>query len=708
MSSNYHPISHLLLVGLAATILFSFTFQVTNAGGHGKLIGRVTDVKTGEGIINANVVIIGSNFGASTDLDGNYSILNIPPGIYTMEVTCIGYHDWKMKDVYITSDSPTKVNVQLTQARLENQEVEIIYQKPQVELTESSKKSHMDRSTLEAVRPENVKDLLKVTTGFKMDEENKIHVRGSRSADVAIVVEGVDLRDRLVDTQININLSSSSIDKTKPLTGGFSAQYGQKPNREEYDKIIETNFSRVDDKPLSTFSIDVDAASYSNCRRFLNQGRRPPVDAVRIEEFINYFTYDYPQPEDEHPFSIITEMSVCPWNEEHQLVHIGLQGEKVDVDELPPSNLVFLIDVSGSMRSRNKLPLLKKSFHLLVDKLRKKDRVAIVTYAGNVGVALKSTSGKKKDKIHKVIDRLGAGGSTAGAAGIQLAYKIAQKNFIEHGTNRVILATDGDFNVGISNTDELIAMIEEKREKGVFLTTLGFGMGNLKEGRLEQLADKGNGNFAYIDNLMEGKKVFVNEFAGTLFTIAKDVKLQIEFNPAKVKSYKLIGYENRMLEDRDFNDDTKDAGELGSGHTVTALYEIVLAGSGDKLDEDEIQRPEIDPLKYQHSEIKPEAFETDEVLTVKFRYKKPDGDRSKLLSATVVDSDIELSETSDNFRFSAAVASFGMILRDSDLQGDSSLDMVIEMAKESKGRDNEGYRAEFIRIVEMYQLRQDG
>ncbi|MBT7790139.1 MAG: DUF3520 domain-containing protein [Calditrichaeota bacterium] len=668
----------------------------------GRLHGRVTDVTTGKGIVGANVIIVGQDFGAATDLAGYFTILNIPSGVYDVVVTCVGYHECHMNDVYIAKDTQSKINFQLTHERLDRQG-EVRHLKPQIKLEGSSTKKVISKPTIDAIKPENVKDLLKITTGFRVDDEQNIHVRGSRSADATIVVEGVDLRDQLVDPQVNINLSSAGMEIAPTSFFSIAPKYGQEPNNEEYGGIIENEFQFVDNQPLSTFSIDVDAASYSNCRRFLNEGRRPPINAIRIEEFINYFTYDYPQPEGKHPFSITTEMSECPWNEEHKLVHIGLQGKKVDTDELPPSNLVFLIDVSGSMKDQNKLPLLKKSFHLLVDQLRNKDRVAIVTYASNVGVALPSTSGRKKEKIHDAIDRLNAGGSTAGGAGIQMAYEIAEDNKIRKGNNRVILASDGDFNVGISDTEKLIEMIEKEREKGIFLTILGFGEGNLKEGRMEQLADKGNGNYAYIDNLMEGKKVFVNEFGGTLFTIAKDVKLQVEFNPTKVKSYKLIGYENRMLEDRDFNDDTKDAGELGSGHTVTALYEIILAGPDDSMEDDD-GRPEVDDLKYQEYRVKPESFETAEVLTVKFRYKKPNGFISKLLSSTVLDSNVELSKTSENFRFSAAVASFGLILRDSKLQGDSTIDQVIEMAKESRGKDDEGYRAEFIRIAEIYEL----
>ena len=467
-------------------------------------------------------------------------------------------------------------------------------------------------------------------------------------------------------------------------------------NTEAYSPITENDFKNALMNPLSTFSIDVDAASYSNMRRFINSGQNPPADAVRIEEMINYFSYDYPHPKDEHPFSITTEVSDCPWNKNNKLVHIGLQGKNIDMNELPASNLVFLLDVSGSMSSPNKLPLLKKSFNLLVDNLREDDRVAIVVYAGAAGLVLPSTSGADKNKILEALNNLNAGGSTAGGAGIKLAYKVAQDNFIKGGNNRIILATDGDFNIGASSDGEMTRLIEEKRKSGVYLTCLGFGMGNYKDSKMETLADKGNGNYAYIDNILEAKKVLVTEMGGTLFTIAKDVKLQLEFNPNKVESYKLIGYENRLLNSEDFNDDTKDAGELGAGHTVTALYEVVLKGNGSV--------PAIDPLRYQNlTELIPKN-NNGELLTVKFRYKKPDEETSKLIVNHLMDKSVSLSKSSDNFRFSAAVAEFGMLLRNSKHKANANYKQVIELSKASKGKDENGYRAEFIRLVEMSEM----
>jgi Ca-activated chloride channel family protein len=471
-------------------------------------------------------------------------------------------------------------------------------------------------------------------------------------------------------------------------------------NTEGYSTIHENGFKDVMHNPLSTFSIDVDKASYSNVRRFLNMGQLPPMDAVRIEEMINYFSYDYPEPEGKHPFSVYTEISRCPWNTSHQLLHVGLKGKSIDKDELPPSNLVFLIDVSGSMSAANKLPLLKQAFRMLVNELRPEDRVAIVVYAGAAGLVLESTEGSEKQKIITALDQLQSGGSTAGGAGLNLAYKVAQEHFIEDGNNRIILATDGDFNIGSSSNAEMERLIEKKREHGVFMTVLGFGMGNYKDDKMEIIADKGNGNYAYIDNIQEARKVFITEFGGTLFTIAKDVKFQIEFNPSRVKGYRLVGYENRLLNDEDFNDDKKDAGEMGAGHTVTALYELIPAGSDESL-------KSIDPLKYQsgrqeeQTSKKVKADLSAELMTVKLRYKQPDGTTSTKVEIPVKGRVLNPDETSENFRFSAAIAEFGLILRNSQYKEDASMEHVIAMAKGARGEDEEGYRSEFLKLVKL-------
>ncbi len=468
-------------------------------------------------------------------------------------------------------------------------------------------------------------------------------------------------------------------------------------NREGYDKIIENPYLKVSDNPLSTFSIDVDAASYSNVRRYLKNGQLPPAGAVRIEEMINYFHYEYPQPIGKDPFAVHTEIAVCPWNTQHQLVMIGLQGKKMDVKELPPSNLTFLIDVSGSMFSPDKLPLVKASLQLLVDQLRPVDRVAIVAYAGNAGLVLPSTNGNKSATIKEAIERLEAGGSTAGGAGIQLAYKIAKENFEKEGNNRVILCTDGDFNVGASSDDALERMIEEERKSGVYLTVLGFGTGNYQDAKMQKLADKGNGNHAYIDQLSEAKKVLVNEFGGTLYTIAKDVKLQVEFNPKQIKGYRLIGYENRMLAKEDFNNDQKDAGELGSGHTVTALYELVPVGV------DMPEQSSVDSLRYQvnlQAITTEQAKLSDEILTIKLRYKQPDSDKSSLVSYPLQGKAIAIEKASENLRFASAVASFGMMLRNSAFKGNSSYVFLQSLAGKALGADREGYRKEFLELVD--------
>jgi Ca-activated chloride channel homolog len=468
-------------------------------------------------------------------------------------------------------------------------------------------------------------------------------------------------------------------------------------NTEEYARIYENRFLDVLTNPLSTFSIDVDTASYANIRRFIRENRFPPKDAVRVEEVINYFDYEYPVPQGDDPFSIYMEMSQCPWNKSRRLIHAGLQGKTLLPEDQPPSNLVFLLDVSGSMNTPRKLPLLQTAFKLLVKELSEKDRVAIVVYAGAAGLVLPSTSAAEKQKIIDAIEKLEAGGSTAGGAGIRLAYKTAMENLIPQGNNRIILATDGDFNIGVSSTSELVRLIEEKREKGVFLTILGFGTGNYKDNRMEQLADKGNGNYYYIDNLLEAKKVFIDDLRGTLFTIAKDVKIQVEFNPAKIKAYRLLGYENRLLDKEDFADDTKDAGELGAGHSVTALYEVIPYGSEEDI-------PAVDDLKYQETKISPEAFKSPEAVTIRLRYKKPNGQKSLLIESALNNDVVPEQKTSNMFKFSAAAAEFAMLLRDSEHKGDAGFDGIIQLAKAGLGADPHGYRAEFIKLAELAQL----
>lgn len=590
--------------------------------------GKVSD-DTGLSLPGANVIVKGTSIGTQTDFDGNYSI-NAQIG-QTLTYSYVGF---ETKHVKIKSAG--KINVSL---------------KPS---------STLDEVVVTGYSESN--DAIRKAMGYGISRNNNY---------------SSSKKER---KQNNIIQSYSPA----PIVGNLVSE------NESYGKINENIFKSVSTAPLSTFSIDVDKAGYSNLRRMLNNGQEVPEDAVKIEEMVNYFAYNYPQPTGKDPFSITADVVNSPWNQDAKLVRIGLKGKDISLENVPPSNLVFLLDVSGSMEDPNKLPLLKAALNVLVDRLREKDKVAIVVYAGAAGLVLPPTSGAEKQKIRDAIDNLSAGGSTAGGAGIELAYKIAGENFSKGGNNRVILATDGDFNVGSSSDRSMESLIEEKRKTGVFLTCLGFGMGNYKDSKLETLADKGNGNHAYIDTMQEAQKVLGTEFFGTLYTIAKDVKIQVEFNPAKVQAYRLIGYENRLLNDEDFKDDTKDAGELGSGHTVTALYEIIPVGVKSKYLKD------IDNLKY--TKQTNQSF-TDEMLTVKFRYKEPDGDVSKLISKTVKDENKSIESANEDLKFSAAVALFGMQLRDSEFINTKKKEDVITLAEAGKGSDKDGYRAEFIRLV---------
>ena len=625
------------IVILVIVFLATLGIQATNPR---IVMGKVTDAGDGSPIPGVNVLLKETKQGTVTNELGEYSIL-VPGEKGTLVFSFIGY---KTRDEAI--GARTTINIALK----------------------------ADVQSLSEV----------VVTGYGHDESAPKGYAGASAGKSQKRKDGSKM-DRSY---------SYAVQPARAI-----AHDSQQPdyNTEEYDGINENIFHGALRNPLSTFSIDVDAASYSNIRRFINNGQRPPKDAVRIEEMINYFDYDYPQPQGDDPFAIVTEISTAPWNPKHKLIHIGLQGKKIPTDNLPPSNLVFLIDVSGSMDEANKLPLLKASFKMLVEQLREQDQVAIVVYAGAAGLVLPSTSGAEKKKIVQALNDLQAGGSTAGGEGIRLAYAIAKENLKKEGNNRVILATDGDFNVGESSNASMERLIEEKRNDGIFLTVLGFGMGNYKDSKMETLADKGNGNYAYIDNILEAQKVLVNEFGGTLFTIAKDVKLQIEFNPTKVQAYRLIGYENRMLKNEDFNNDKKDAGELGSGHTVTALYEIIPVGI-------ESEFFKIDELKYQSSNIDPSAFKSKELMTVKFRYKKPNEDVSKLIVHPLMDEQVKLENTSNNFRWSAAVAGFGMLLRDSEYVKGYSFDQVLQLAQGARGKDQDGYRIEFINMVKSQGL----
>jgi Ca-activated chloride channel family protein len=488
---------------------------------------------------------------------------------------------------------------------------------------------------------------------------------------------------------------SATYEAGETWPGAYPARRGRSPGGEQYAHITENGFQAVADHPLSTFSVDVDRASYSNIRRFLLRERRlPPVDAVQIEEMINYFSYDYALPEGDDPVAVTTELGRAPWNREHRLLRVGVASRPVVSSEMPPSNLVFLLDVSGSMASPDKLPLVQASMRLLVNQLRPRDRVAIVVYAGAAGLVLEPTSGSRRDLILDAIDRLQAGGSTAGGEGLRLAYRVAQQSYMRRGNNRVILATDGDFNVGESSDAAMVRLISEKRDEGTFLTVLGFGTGNLQSEKMQALAQNGNGNYAYIDSMEEARKVFVGEMGGTLLTVAKDVKLQVEFNPERVRAYRLIGYENRLLAAEDFNDDAKDAGDLGAGHTVTALYEIVPAdGVSD------VAVGDVDPLRYQRPVRASRRARGDEVAFVKVRYKQPRGTESRLLEHPVV---MGGDRTSADFDFAAAVAGFGMLLRESEHRGSVSVDQVLALAEAGCREDRDGLRRGFLELVQAY------
>ncbi|HNW50272.1 MAG TPA: von Willebrand factor type A domain-containing protein [Prolixibacteraceae bacterium] len=527
---------------------------------------------------------------------------------------------------------------------------------------------------------------------FKLQgfEEQEIQIKNRKKIDVVMKPEKIsDNRNKKVCVAGLKSVASSCEAAPAMVQLAYDTDF----NTENYSSIQENGFKETGNQPLSTFSIDVDNASYSNIRRFINMGQLPPKDAVRIEEMINYFKYDYKQPTGDKPFSVTNEIASCAWNENHELLLIGLQGKEIEKENIPPSNLVFLIDVSGSMSAPNKLPLVKSAMQMLVNELRPQDKVSIVVYAGAAGVVLDATPGTNKKKITEAIDNLNAGGSTAGGEGLKLAYKIAEENRIEKGNNRIILATDGDFNVGVSSDSEMEQIVTSNRDKGIFISVLGFGMGNYKDNKLEIISDKGNGNYSYIDNIQEARRIFIKEFGGTLFTIAKDVKLQIEFNPALVKAYRLIGYENRLLNPEDFKNDKKDAGEMGSGHQVTALYEIIPANSKETI-------PGTNPLKYQKKEVAPGQNYSNEMATIKFRYKKPDGNNSIDDSITIIKPKSKATETSASFKLAAGISQFGMMLRDSEFKGSSTAENTVALIREGKGKDEEGYAGELIRLIE--------
>jgi Ca-activated chloride channel family protein len=623
--------------GLVAVLCLSLATAAAAPVRHGPSTGRVAGhVRDGQGtpVAYAQVIVVGSALSALTDATGAYLLPAVPTGTVTVRATRVGYGPAELAGT-VRAGSTLTLNFTLVDQR-------------------SAARQLADE-----------KDAAKAAANAPL---------------ASTTLRREDLQNRGTVTGI------AATPAPEPW------RWAQEPgNTEAYNTVDEHRFLAAATNPVSTFSIDVDAASYSNVRRFLSQGTLPPKDAVRLEELVNYFPYRYADHSGRHPFAVSTEVGPCPWSPEHRLVRIGLQARHVPTQDLPPSNLVFLIDVSGSMMSPDKLPLVQQAFRALVHELRAQDRVAIVVYAGAAGLVLPSTRGSEKATILEAIDRLQAGGSTAGGAGIRLAYDVAREHFDREGNNRVILATDGDFNVGVSSDAEMARLVEQRREEGTFLTVLGFGTGNLKDSKMEQMADKGNGHYAYIDSFREAQKVFVQEFGGTLFTVAKDVKIQVEFNPARVQSYRLLGYENRTLAREDFADDRKDAGELGSGHSVTALYEIVPVGATPVALGD-------DSLTYQRVSIRPEATRSGELMTVRLRYKDPQGSTSRLLEEPVRDRSAGVA--SEDMRFASAVAAFALLLRDSEHRGQASYEQVLSLARGARGDDPQGYRGEFVGMVE--------
>ncbi len=653
---------------LLAMLLLSFAGKALAQSG--AISGTILD-ESGNPLKGAVIkVAVGSTAkgSAQTDIDGNYTVKPLAAGRYDVDVSMPAYVTSRTKGVVVSPGKTTALDVKLKIATNELSGVTITaYKVPLIDRFNPGARSVVTHEQIDKMPTRSVNDVV-ANAPSVYSQQKELRVAGGRTQSANYYVGGTPA-------------------ESKKVKGCFPPAPGSYyPGTESYKKDAENDFRSVKLSPLSTLSVDVDRASYSNIRRFINEGQRPPADAVRVEEMINYFDYEYPQPKGDDPIAIVTEMIDCPWKKGHKLLHVGMQAKEISTDRLPASNLVFLIDVSGSMMTENKLPLVKSSLKLLVNKLREEDKVSIVVYAGSAGLVLPPTSGSDKETIINALDRLQAGGSTAGGAGIQLAYKVASENFMRGGNNRVVLATDGDFNVGVSGDNELEDLIVKQRDKGIYLTCLGYGMGNYKDSKMEVLADKGNGNYAYIDNIEEANKTLVKEFGGTIFTIAKDVKAQIEFNPKYVKSYRLVGYENRVLNAEDFKDDKKDAGEMGSGHTVTILYEIIPAKRDDEVSDD---------LKYQQST----ATGSNEFATIKFRYKRPNADKSKEMVHVINPNTKRIDLASDNVRFASSVAMFGMLLKDSKYKGVGTYDMALALARSAKGKDKEGYRAEYIKMV---------
>ena len=660
-----------------------FLFSALLSAQAGRMSGTVRDSSgaplPGVTVQITSPVLLEKMRAVVTDAEGRWAINSVPAGTYEVRFTLVGFKTVSRQNVQVTSDFTAVVNAALEVGPI-GEVVTVQGQAPVVDVSNARQTQTFAGEELrELPTSRNIESLLQLVPGLAGPTASCPSTPG--------VFCGPGSPNFNAQTAVN------------DADGFYTPRYVQGPSREAYARVAENGYKSVGDDPLSTFSIDVDTASYANIRRFLNSSTLPPRDAVRVEEMINYFHFEYPQPKDSSPFSVTTELVESPWNPGYRLALIGLQGRDTFDTDRTPRNLVFLIDVSGSMQPNDKLPLVKNGMRMLVDTLQPRDRIAIVVYAGNSGVVLPTTAGDQKDVIHRAIEGLNAGGSTNGGAGIKLAYDLARQQFVRGGVNRVILATDGDFNVGVTNRQALVALIEEERKSGVFLSVIGVGTGNIQDATMEMLADKGNGNYSYLDSIQEAQRVLVREAASTLVTIAKDVKIQIEFNPQTVAAYRLIGYENRLLKAEDFNDDRKDAGEIGSGHSVTALYEIVPVGAA-------VPSPVVDPLKYQQPPARPAARPAaspalqyaDELMTVKLRYKAPDGETSRLIS-TVVRS--RPQAMSVNMGFASAVAELGMLLRGSEHAGTASYEALAARARKYRGADADGYRAEFVRLSEV-------
>jgi Ca-activated chloride channel family protein len=652
------------IVTLFLCIIYAFSFSNAHV-----VSGSVYD-ENGEPLIGASVLVKETNIGAITDINGSFSI-DVPEGKNTL---IISYTGFTTQEIIIEKEN--KLIVNLKQGAVLESVVVTGY---------SQKKENRSNKSISVIKRH-----------APTENSTKYQFSMNQSREVPMVAKDA-LTGASPGIMIRGKATFSEEEKEDGYYDGIAIRDSAFPhddiNTEMYGKIIENPFQTPLDKPLSTFGIDVDRASYSNMRRMINSGYQPVPDAIRIEEMINYFDYQYPQPKGVHPFAVNTELATCPWNPDHYIMKVGLQGKEIKNENLPPSNLVFLIDVSGSMSSQNKLGWVKESFKVLLNQLRDEDLISIVVYAGAAGTVLPPTKGTDRNKIIEALDKLKSGGSTAGGAGIKLAYKLARENFKVKGNNRVILATDGDFNVGVSSKDGLVTLIEKERESGVFLTVLGFGTGNYQDHKMQELANRGNGNHAYIDNLEEAKKVLSKEFGGTMHTIAKDVKIQVQFNTDLVDAYRLIGYENRMLRAQDFNDDTKDAGEIGAGHKVTAMYEIIPKGNQSQFSykgkgsDEIIEKTELIKL------------ESGDLAMVKLRYKKPNGKKSIYLDTYLKEEAVAFEAATENLRFAASVAEFGLILRDSEFKQKSNLENVILHAAKASTNDPQGYRKEFISLV---------